>query len=117
MVPGFSRPDVITPEEIIAGYRQLIERAHAKGVRIIGATMTPFGGSPPFTPQKEAVRQAVNTWIRTSGAFDGVVDFDTLTRDPAQPDRLRPDFDGGDHVHLNDAGYAAMASAIDLKKL
>jgi lysophospholipase L1-like esterase len=86
-------------------------------VRIIGATMTPFGGAPPFTPEKEAIRQAVNAWIRTSGAFDGTVDFDALTRDPAQPDRLRPDYDGGDHVHLSDKGYSAMAAAIDLKKL
>lgn len=117
MVPGFSRPDLITPEEIIQGYRQIIARCHARGLKIIGATMTPFGGSPAFTPAKETVRLAVNRWILTSGAFDSVVDFDRVVRDPQQPDRLRGDFDSGDHIHPDDAGYQAMAAAIDLKKL
>ena len=117
MVPGFSRPDLITPQEIIEGYRQLIARCHARGLKIIGATMTPFGGSPAFTAAKETVRLAVNHWILTSGAFDSTVDFDQVARDPQQPDRLRSDFDSGDHIHPNDAGYKAMAAAIDLKKL
>ena len=117
MIPGLSRPDVIPPEDIIQGYRQLIARSHARGLKIIGATMTPFGGSPAFVPAKEAVRQAVNKWIRTSGAFDAVVDFDSVTRDPQQPDRLRSDYASADNIHLNDAGYEAMASAVDLSGL
>lgn len=117
MIPGISRTDIIPAEEIIQGYRQLIARAHACGVRIIGATMTAFAGSPAFTPEKEAVRQAVNSWIRNSNAFDAVVDFDAVTRDPQKPDQLKPAFNGGDHIHLNDAGYDAMAAAIPLSKL
>jgi lysophospholipase L1-like esterase len=117
MIPGLSRPDVIPAEEIIQGYRQLLARAHARGLKVIGATMTPFEGSPAYTKDKEAVRAAVNTWIRTSGAFDAVVDFDAATRDAQNPLRLRADFAAGDHIHLNDAGYDAMASAIDLSQL
>jgi lysophospholipase L1-like esterase len=117
MVPGFSRTDIIPAEDIIQGYRQLIGRAHARGLRIIGATMTAFAGSPAFTPEKEAVRQTVNTWIRSSGAFDAVVDFDAVTKDPQKPDQLKPSYNGGDHIHLNDAGYEAMAAAIPLSKL
>lgn len=117
MLPGISRTDLIPPEEIIQGYRQLIARAHAKGLRIIGATMTAFAGSPAYTAEKEAVRQAVNHWIRTSKAFDAVVDFDALTRDAHTPEKLKPEFDGGDHIHLNDAGYAAMAAGIPLSAL
>ncbi len=117
MVPGFSRTDIISSDEIVQGYRQLIARAHARGMRIIGATMTAFAGSPAFTPEKEAIRQAVNTWIRNSGAFDAVIDFDAVTRDPQKPDQLNPAFNGGDHIHLNDAGYETMAAAIPLSKL
>jgi len=117
MVPGFSRPDIIPAEEIIQGYRQLIARAHARGLTIIGATMTPFAGSPAFTPEKEAVRLAVNDWIKTSGAFDTVVDFDLVARNPQEPDRLRAEYDAGDHIHLNDAGYETMAAAVPLSAL
>jgi lysophospholipase L1-like esterase len=116
-IPGRPKTEVIAPEKIIQGYVQLIERSHAKGLRIIGATMTPFAGSPAYTRAKEAVRQAVNKWIRTSGAFDAVVDFDRATRDPRQPDRLKGQYAAEDHIHLNDAGYAAMASAVDLSTL
>lgn len=117
LIPGLSRPDIIPAGDIIQGYRQLIARAHEKGLRIIGTTMTAFGGSPAFTPQKEAVREEVNKWIRTSHAFDGVVDFDRTTRDPQNPEQLRKEFDGGDHVHMSDKGYEAMADAIDLAML
>ncbi len=117
MIPGMSRPDVIPAEDIIQGYRQLILRAHARGMRVIGATMTPFEGSPAYTKDKEAVRAAANAWIRTSGAFDAVVDFDAVTRDPQNPQKLKAAFNGGDYIHLNDAGYDAMASAIDLSQL
>ena len=105
----------VTAEEIIAGQRQLIERAHARGLMVIGATLTPVEGSAYFAPATEAKRQAVNAFIRTSGAYDAVVDFDRVTRDPAQPTRFLPAFDSGDHLHPSDAGYQAMADAIDLR--
>lgn len=116
-IPGRPNAELIRPEQIIQGYRQLIERSHAKGLRIIGATMTPFAGSSAYTPEREAVRQAVNAWIRTSGAFDGVIDFDLATRDPRQPQQLRRDYASSDNIHLNDAGYAAMAAVVDLSTL
>jgi lysophospholipase L1-like esterase len=103
---------VRAPEEI-AAFRQLIDRAHAAGLRIYGATITPFEGSADYTPDGEADRQAMNSFIR-SGAFDGVVDFDTAVRDPANPGRLRPEFEGTGHLHPNDAGYAAMGDSINL---
>lgn len=106
---------VIQPEAIIAAYRQIIARVHARGARIIGGTLLPFAGAAYHSPEKEAVRQAVNTWIRTSGAFDGVVDFDVVMRDPANPLALKPAYDSGDHLHPNDAGYVAMGEAIDLR--
>ncbi len=114
-----------TPEEIIAGYQQIVARAHAHGMRIVGATLTPFEDAfhnwmPLYgfnSPEKEVKREALNKWIRTSGAFDGVIDFDALTRDPANPKHLKPEFDSGDHLHPNDAGYKAMAESIDLKLL
>jgi lysophospholipase L1-like esterase len=109
--------EAVTPGDLIAGYRQLIARAHEKGITIFGATLTPFEGTTfagYFTPQKEAVRQAVNQWIRTSGEFDGVIDFEAAVRDPAQPTRMLPAYDSGDHLHPNDAGMQAMANAIPL---
>jgi lysophospholipase L1-like esterase len=113
-----------TADEIIAGYRQLIARAHAQDMRIIGATLTPFEntfrGNPLFgyyNEGKEAKRQAVNQWIRTSGAFDGVIDFDAVTRDPSNPKHIRAEFDSGDHLHPQDTGYKAMADSIDLQLL
>lgn len=113
-----------TQDEIILGYKQIIDRAHAHGIRVVGVTLTPFidtfKGTPMegyYTPEKEKIRQAVNTWIRTSGAFDGVVDFDKATEDPAKPGHIRADYDCGDHLHPNDAGYKAMADAVDLNML
>ena len=103
-----------TAEAIIAGYRQIIQRVHDKGARIYGATLTPIEGSGGYSAAMEAERQKLNTFIRTSGAFDGVVDFDRATRDPADPLRFLPAFDSGDHLHPNDAGYQAMAGAVDL---
>jgi lysophospholipase L1-like esterase len=104
-----------TAQELIAGYRQIIERAHARGIKVIGGTLTPFEGGYYYTPQKEAVRAAVNQWIRTAGEFDAVADFDAMVRDPGQPGRIRPEFDSGDHLHPNDVGFRAMGNGIDLK--
>ena len=107
--------DSVTADDIIFGYRQLIARAHERGLIIHGATLTPIGGmNRPNTPGIELKRQAINSWIRTSGAFDGVIDFDVITRDPAQPARFLPLFDSGDHLHPSDAGYKAMGEGIDL---
>ena len=103
-----------TAADIIAGHQQLIERAHARGLKTYGATLTPFEGAAYFTKVGEMKRQAVNRWIRTSGAYDGVIDFEAATRDPNQPGRFLPLYDSGDHLHPNDAGYRAMAEAIDL---
>ena len=114
---NFFPAQAVTADDIIAGHRQLIERAHARGLTIIGATLTPIEGSAYFATATEAKRQAVNAFIRTSGAYDAVIDFDRVTRDPAQPTRFLPAFDSGDHLHPNDAGYQAMADAIDLRLL
>jgi len=100
--------------DLIAGHKQLIERAHAHGLKIIGATLTPFEGAAYYTEIGEQKRVAVNDWIRTGKAYDGVIDFDAATRDPQQPKRFLPQYDRGDHLHPSDAGYQAMANAIQL---
>ena len=100
---------------LIAAYQQIITRAHALGIRVFGATITPFGGNAGYDdPQglREAARQTVNQWIRTSHKFDAVLDFDRAVRDPANPRRILPSFDNGDHLHLNPAGYQALADAV-----
>jgi lysophospholipase L1-like esterase len=107
----------VTAEQIIQGHTQMINRAHAMGLRVYGGTLNPVEGYPfPgfWTPVMEAKRQAVNRWIRTSNAYDAVIDFDMVLRDPAHLTRLLPDYDSGDHVHPNDVGYRVMADAIDL---
>ena len=107
--------DSVTAEDIIFGYQQLILRAHEHGLMIYGATLTPIGGMDrPTTPTVDAKRRAINEWIRTSHRFDGVIDFDAVTRDPAHTDRFLPAFDSGDHLHPSDAGYRAMGESIDL---
>jgi lysophospholipase L1-like esterase len=115
---GFSvslAPDQeVSAGEIIEGMRNLIAPAHAKGIRIYGGTLPPLQGSRFFTAAGEAKRQAVNDWIRTSGEFDALIDFDVALKDPTNPLRLRLEFDSGDHLHPNDAGYEVMAEAIDL---
>lgn len=101
--------------DLIAAYDQIITRAHAHGIRVYGATLTPFGGNESYDdPQgyRETARRAVNRWIRTSGRFDAVIDFDRAARDPADPRRLLPTYDTGDHLHLNPAGYQALADAV-----
>jgi lysophospholipase L1-like esterase len=117
--PGSSAPaaENVTADDIIAGLRQMIERAHEKGLKIFGATLLPFEGTPfagYFTPDKEVRRKAVNEWIRNGKAFDGVIDFDRAVRDPDHPDRILPLYDSGDHLHPGDDGYKAMGNAIDL---
>ena len=92
----------------------MIARAHAQGLKIIGGTLTPFEGAAYFSAEGETKRQAVNKFIRTSGAYDAVIDFDAVVRDPALPERILAMYDSGDHLHPNDAGYKAMADAIDL---
>ena len=111
--------EAVTAAQIIQGHQQLIRRARARGLRIYGATLTPMQGFVPEVvfPVVEAKRQAVNAWIRTSGEYDAVIDFDAATRDPSAPGRLFPAFDSGDHLHPNDAGYEAMGNAIDLQLL
>jgi lysophospholipase L1-like esterase len=103
-----------TPADLITAQQQLIVRAHAFGLKIFGATLTPFEGAGYFTEVGEVKRQAVNDWIRSSRAYDAVIDFDAATRDPGHPRRFLPGYDSGDHLHPNDAGYRAMAEAIDL---
>lgn len=109
----------VSAADIIAGMGQIITRAHAHGIRVIGATLTPFAGPDIgyYSPGGEAKRQAVNRWIRDSHQFDGVVDFDTALRDPKRPDHLASMFDSGDHLHPNDAGYKRMADSVDLDML
>jgi lysophospholipase L1-like esterase len=107
----------VSAERIIAGLHQVILRARAQGLRVIGATITPIMGSTfagVGTPEQEAKRQTVNQWIRTSRNFDAVIDFDAVLRDPALPTQLRAEYASVDHLHPNDAGYAAMGNAIDL---
>jgi lysophospholipase L1-like esterase len=108
-----------TAAELISAHKQLIERAHQHGLKIIGATLTPFEGAAYFTADGETKRQAVNTWMRTtkasSSGYDAIIDFDVATRDPQNPTKFNPKYDSGDHLHPNDAGYQAMAASIDLK--
>jgi lysophospholipase L1-like esterase len=119
--PGTTAPadEVVTAEEIINAHRQLIARAHAADIRILGGTILPFKDDTLgfYTPENEAKRQAVNHWIRTSAEYDGVIDFDAAVRDPADPARLRAEYDSGDHLHPNDAGMAAMAAAVPVRLL
>ncbi|MFI7640681.1 SGNH/GDSL hydrolase family protein [Nonomuraea sp. NPDC049400] len=105
-------PDV-SAAQVIAGHRELIRAARANGLRVIGATLTPVKGSAYYTPRSEAKRDAINAWIRTSGAYDAVVDLDRALAFPDDPDRLAPPYDSGDHLHPSDAGYQAMAAAVD----
>jgi lysophospholipase L1-like esterase len=114
--PASAEDHATLVHRITGAYAQMIERAHAHGLTIIGATVTPDGGSDFYHPDaaNEADRQAVNRWIRTPGRFDAVIDFDAAVRDPSDPRRLQPGFDSGDHLHPSPAGYAAMAAAIPL---
>src|SRR5262249_6401714 len=117
--PGATAPasEDVSAEDIAAGYRQFVARAHDRGITVFGATLLPFENTTLpnfFSPEKDVKRQAVNAWIRTSGVFDAVIDFDKAIRDPGHPSRMLPPYDGGDHLHPSDAGMAAMAAAIPL---
>jgi lysophospholipase L1-like esterase len=111
MQDGKYAGDAVSADQMIAALQQIAERAHAHGIRVYGATLTPFGGAFYQTPDGETERETVNQWIRTSGAFDGVIDFDEITRDPNRPERFLPAYDSGDHLHPGDAGYDAMGRA------
>ena len=106
-----------TVEELLGGYRQLISSVHSRGLRVLQGTLTPAGGSEGALPDTEAKRQAINTWIREESPADGVIDFDAAVRDPADPSRIDPDYDGSDHLHFNLAGYLAMGNAVPLELL
>lgn len=110
--------DVVTADDLIAGYMQIIERAHAHGIKVYGATLTPYVGAGYQSDKGEEVRQAVNDWVRHSGKFDAVIDFEKTTRDPANPGQFLPGYNGdgtkADHLHPNDTGYKAMGDSIDL---
>jgi lysophospholipase L1-like esterase len=112
--PGVSLANV-SAAELIAGYEQIILRVHQAGAKIYGATVLPFEGAGYYDANVEPKRAALNQFIRTSHKFDGVIDFDAVMRDPTHPARMRPEFDSGDHLHPNDAGYAAMGNSIDLR--
>ncbi|MBI1358974.1 MAG: SGNH/GDSL hydrolase family protein [Alphaproteobacteria bacterium] len=109
---GDKRPSA---ETLIAGYRQIIERAHAHGLKVFGGTVLPYQGAAYYTDAGDAIRQEVNAWIRTGGGFDGVIDFDAAIRDPANPKRMRADLQSGDWLHPNDAGYKLMGDTVDMK--
>ncbi|MGN5374539.1 SGNH/GDSL hydrolase family protein [Sphingomonas hankookensis] len=120
---ALGRERVATPEErrahvarMVGGYAQIVARARALGLKVIGGTVMPFAGNEYYHPDAaaEAARQAINVWIRTPGHFDAVIDFDQVVRDPARPDRLLPAYDSGDHLHPSMAGYRAMADAVPL---
>jgi lysophospholipase L1-like esterase len=112
---GTGRPtEPVTVEQLTGAYKQIVEQAHTHGIQVIGCTLTPFLGAPYKREDGEPLREAVNNWIRTSGAFDAVVDFEAAIRDPDDPKRVRAEFDPGDHLHPNDMGYQAMADAVDL---
>ena len=107
--------EIVTSDEIIGGLRQIAERAQAGGIKVFACTLIPMGGSAYDSPENEAKREAVNQWIRASGVFDGVFDFDAIIRDPSNLERILPEYDPNDHMHPNGSGYEAMGNAIDLR--
>jgi lysophospholipase L1-like esterase len=109
--------ELVNTQEVIMGLRQIIDRAHQHGIRVFGATLTPYEGADYYSEDGEATRQAVNQWIRTSGAFDGVLDFDAAVRDPSHAGQFRDGYHSGDHLHPNATGYKAIANAVDLTML
>ncbi|MYS14026.1 GDSL-type esterase/lipase family protein, partial [Streptomyces sp. SID4982] len=116
-VNDLKAPDGASAADIVAGYREITERAHAAGICVVGATVAPFRGWLQWDPDAEAVRREVNHRLRTDSGFDAVADVDRALRDPRDPERLRPDLDSGDHLHPDDAGMRAIAGAVDLRSL
>ncbi len=112
---SWSKDSSKVAENLITAYKNMIDSAHAKGIRVYGATMTPFGGSFYDKPGHEFAWKTINDWIRNGGSFDGVIDFDKAMQDPMNPLHLIPEYDSGDHLHPNEAGYRIMANAINLK--
>ncbi|MET8112597.1 SGNH/GDSL hydrolase family protein [Streptomyces prasinus] len=110
-------PDLADPDAVVGGLKTLVDRAHARGLKVVGATLMPFGGHRGYTDARESVRQRINTEIRAGRVFDAVVDFDRALRDPYDPRRLRPLYDSGDHLHPSDRGYTRMAESFDLDDL
>jgi lysophospholipase L1-like esterase len=106
--------DDVTTEQLEQGLKKIADAAHEHGMKAYGATLTPYGGAGYWSEKGEETREAINTWMRTSGVFDGVVDFDKITQDPQNPTHFNPAYDSGDHLHPNDAGYKAMGEGIDL---
>jgi len=106
--------EAVSAEQIIGGLQQIVERAHEHGIKVFGATLTPYEGADYYTADGEAKRQTINKWIRTSGAFDAVFDFDAAVRDPDHPSQFRNGYHSGDHLHPNAVGYKAMADASDI---
>ncbi|WP_344577248.1 SGNH/GDSL hydrolase family protein [Nonomuraea roseoviolacea] len=114
----WNKPHQASAERLIDGHRRLVQAAHARGVKVVGATVMPMKNAAlAYSPAAEAVREEVNAWIRTGGVYDHVLDFDAVVREPGDPDALRADYDSGDGIHLNDAGYRAIAEAVDLAAL
>jgi lysophospholipase L1-like esterase len=113
-IPGLDQ-DPITVEQMIAGYKQLIARAHLHGIKVIGSPIGPYKGASYWSEEGEAARDRINAWIVNGGAFDGVVRLDTAFADPADPQKMREGYHMGDHLHGNDAGYKAVGDSIDLK--
>ena len=111
------KAEEVSADEIIGGLRQLIERGRIHGLKVIGGTLTPYEGALYFSAAGEAKRQAVNSWIRSSKAFDGVIDFDAALRDSEHPSKLLAAFQSGDNLHPSNAGYKKMADVIDLAML
>ncbi|MEV6906823.1 SGNH/GDSL hydrolase family protein [Amycolatopsis sp. NPDC051071] len=110
-------PHQADPDKIISALKQIATRAHDRGLRVLGATITPWKGWGSYTPELEETRQAVNRFIRSSRLFDGFIDFDAVIRDPADPRRIKPEYDSGDHLHPGDKGFTAMADAVPLHRL
>jgi lysophospholipase L1-like esterase len=101
-------------KEVIAGYEEFISKAHEKGIKVYGATIIPFGKSQYDGDSRQKARQAINEWIRTSGKFDAVIDFDQAMRDPSAPNNMRNELQSGDNLHPSEAGYKTMGDCIDL---
>ncbi|MEU9344979.1 SGNH/GDSL hydrolase family protein [Streptomyces sp. NPDC048278] len=110
-------PEATDPDDLVRAYRTIVARAHERGIRVVGATLTPYEGYSAYTDAREAVRQRVNALIRTGHVFDAYVDFDAVVRDPQRPGRILPAYDPGDHLHFNDTGTRALADAVPLGEL